>query len=82
MTDIKNSDKLEFKPKFVERYSRLTDFDEFKKISLTYLRRSIRVNTLKTTPEEIQKRLSKNWTLTPIPSKSLLPKVLYWMMNG
>ena len=28
---IPDSEKLEFKEKFIERYSKLTDFEEFKK---------------------------------------------------
>lgn len=64
---IPNSEEIEFKEKFIERYSKLTDFEEFKKYSLSFLRRSIRVNTIKSTIAEVKKRLSKNWTLTPIP---------------
>ena len=57
----------DFKDKFIERYSKLTDFNAFKEISLTYLRRSIRVNTLKITVEKLKKKIEKNWILTPIP---------------
>ncbi len=59
-------EKIEFKPKFIERYSQLTDWKEFKKISLSFLKRSIRVNTLKISVEELKKRL-ENWILTEIP---------------
>ena len=59
--------KIEFKPKFIERYSGLTDFELFKEYSLRFLRRSIRVNTLKMPVKEIKKRLSKEWTLTQVP---------------
>ena len=58
---------LEFKPKFIERYSTLTDFPTFKKWSLSFLRRSIRVNTLKISVEELKKRLEPKWNLVPIP---------------
>ncbi|HYE76280.1 MAG TPA: hypothetical protein VEF04_23245, partial [Blastocatellia bacterium] len=58
---------LEFKPKFIERYSQLTDFSTFKKCSLSFLRRSIRVNTLKISVEDLKKRLEGKWNLTPIP---------------
>lgn len=59
---------IEFKPKFIERYKQLTNWNEFKEISLTYLRRSIRINTLKIDIEECKKRLNQqNWTLTQIP---------------
>lgn len=56
---------LEFKDKFVERYSKLTDFKKFEEYSSKYLRRSIRVNTLKTSVPELKKRL-QNWKLDPI----------------
>lgn len=62
-----NHEKIKFKDKFIERYSQLTDFETFKKYSLSWLRRSIRVNTLKTKVSDIKKRLEKDWTLTPIP---------------
>lgn len=59
---------IEFKLKFIERYSKLTDWETFKSISLTYLRRSIRINTLKISIEECKKRLNgQNWNLTQIP---------------
>ena len=56
-----------FKKAFIERYEQLTDFKEFKKFSLMYLRRSIRVNTLKITVKDLVKRLEKDWKLTPVP---------------
>jgi len=59
--------EIKFKEKFIERYSKLTDFKIFKKYSLTYLRRSIRVNTLKISVEKLKKRLEKDWLLTSIP---------------
>jgi len=59
---------IQFKPAFIERYKKLTDWNTFKDISLTYLRRSIRVNTLKIETDELKKRLEKlKWELTPIP---------------
>jgi len=63
---IPKSEQLEFKEEFVKRYSQLTDFEEFKKYSLSFLRRSIRVNTLKSTIPEIKKRL-KEWKLKSVP---------------
>jgi len=59
--------KVTFKDKFIERYSKLTDFEVFKKYSLSYLRRSIRVNTLKISVNKLKKKLEKNWKLTQIP---------------
>lgn len=58
---------IEFKPKFVERYSKLTEWESFRQCSLSFLRRSIRVNTLKITIKELKKRLEKNWALEQIP---------------
>ena len=58
---------MEFKPKFIERYSKLTNFKEFKKYSLSFLRRSIRVNTLKIEINDLKKRLEKEWNLKQIP---------------
>ena len=41
----------EFKEKFIERYSKLTNFKKFKEYSLKQQDKSIRVNTLKITQE-------------------------------
>src|SRR3989338_11309949 len=62
-----DAEKIEFKEKFVERYSKLTEFEEFKKYSLSFLRRSIRVNTLKISVNELKKRLEINWNLEQVP---------------
>ena len=64
---ISNSNEIEFKQKFIERYSKLTNFEEFKKYSLSFLRRSIRINTIKTSTNDLKKRLEKDWKLTQIP---------------
>ena len=61
------NEDIEFKDEFVERYSKLTDFEEFKKYSLQYLRRSIRVNTLKISAKELKKKIENDWELTQIP---------------
>jgi NOL1/NOP2/sun family putative RNA methylase len=66
-TEMPDSEEIEFKEKFIERYEKLTDFKEFKKYSLSFLRRSIRVNTLKISLDELKKRLEKNWNLEQIP---------------
>ena len=57
------------KPAFAERYKDLLgdSYDEYIKYSLSYAHKAIRVNTLKSTPEEIQDRLSNDWELTPVP---------------
>ncbi|MBW2994332.1 hypothetical protein KY315_02855, partial [Candidatus Woesearchaeota archaeon] len=57
---IPGTEDIEFKPKFIERYSELTDWEDFKKYTLCFLRKSIRVNTLKKSVAEVKKRLGKN----------------------
>jgi NOL1/NOP2/sun family putative RNA methylase len=63
---IPDSDKIEIKDGFKDRYSKLTDWDSFKEYSLSFLRRSIRINTLKISIDNLKKRL-KDWGLAPIP---------------
>ena len=57
---------IEFKKDFIERYKKLTDIDKFLEYSQKFLRRSIRVNTLKISVPELKKRL-KDWNLKQIP---------------
>ncbi|MBI4142047.1 RsmB/NOP family class I SAM-dependent RNA methyltransferase, partial [Candidatus Woesearchaeota archaeon] len=64
---IPECEKIEFKEKFIHRYSQLTDWNEFKKYSCSFLRKSIRVNTLKISIAELKKRLEKDWILEQIP---------------
>lgn len=64
--EFPDKEKVEFKEKFIERYKNLTDWEVFKKYSLSFLRRSIRVNTLKISVSELKKRIPE-WKLTPIP---------------
>ncbi len=65
---IPGSDELEFKKGFVERYGLLTEWETFRRASLSFLRRSIRVNTLLASVEEVKKSIStKGWKLDPIP---------------
>ena len=60
----------EFKPAFVERYAKLTDWDQFKKYSLSFLRRSIRINTVLTTVKETKASIErKGWKLEKITHK-------------
>jgi NOL1/NOP2/sun family putative RNA methylase len=56
-----------FKERFIERYRQLTDWEAFKVASLKYLRRAIRVNTLKISVSNLKKRLEKEWALEQIP---------------
>lgn len=62
-----NADEIVFKDRFIERYSELTDWETFKKYCLSFLRRSIRVNTLKISFSDLKKRLEKDWILEPVP---------------
>ncbi len=64
---IPDSEKIEIKQPFIDRYKKLTDFEVFKKYSLSFLRRSIRVNTIKISIDDLRKRLEKNWALEQIP---------------
>lgn len=59
---------VHIKPAFEERYQELlgSRYDEFMKYSLSYIRKCIRVNTLKTSVAEIERRLGPRWTLEPI----------------
>ncbi len=67
LKQIPNTENIEFKEAFIKRYSGLTDFDEFKKYSLSFLIRAIRVNTLKISINELKKRIGKEWGLKQIP---------------
>ena len=62
-----NASEIEFKEKFIERFSKLTDWETFKKYNLSFLRKTIRVNTLKISVSELKKRLEKDWQLEPVP---------------
>src|SRR3989339_521941 len=62
-----NAAEITFKPKFIERYSNLTDWEEFKTCSLSFLHRSIRINTLKISVKELKERLEEVWNLGQIP---------------
>lgn len=64
---IPDTQNIEFKEAFIERYSKLTDFKLFKRYNLCFIRKSIRVNTIKTTVSDVKKRLSKDWKLTQVP---------------
>ena len=66
---MKDKSKVEIKPAFEKRYRDLLGdrYDEFMKTSLTFLRRSIRVNTIKTSVREMKESLSDDWKLTQVP---------------
>ncbi len=59
----------EFKPLFQERYKALlgSRYDEFVQYSLAWLRKCIRVNTIKIKVPELVKRLKPDWLLEQVP---------------
>ena len=59
--------KLELKKEFIEKYSKLTDFTEYENIINRFIRKAIRINTLKTTIAKTKKNLLKNYKLVQIP---------------
>ncbi|MBT6775051.1 RsmB/NOP family class I SAM-dependent RNA methyltransferase [Candidatus Woesearchaeota archaeon] len=68
LVPIPSTEKIEFKPAFIERYSQLTDWEDFKKYSFSFLRRSIRINTILGTIKDVKKSIeAKGWKLDPIP---------------
>lgn len=64
---IPGSEKIVFKQKFIDRYSKLTNWGLFKQYSLSFLRKSVRVNTLKIPAAELKKRMSKDWSFEQVP---------------
>ncbi len=70
MESLISVDKVKIKPGFEKRYRCLCgdDYDNFIKYSLAFIKRSLRVNTLKITVEEAKMRLNdKGWRLEQIP---------------
>ena len=57
---------MEFKPKLIEKYSKLTDFNEYKKYAEKFVRKSFRVNTLKAKINEVKNRLA-DFNLSQVP---------------
>ncbi len=66
---IPKTEKLEIKQAFKERYQSLlgNDYSKFMEYNFSFLRRSIRVNTLKISVSKLKKRLEKDWELKQIP---------------
>ena len=71
MNRIPKTDEIitQLKPAFVERYKNILGdrYDEFIQCSFSFLRRSLRVNTIKIDVEECRQRLAENWKLRQIP---------------
>jgi NOL1/NOP2/sun family putative RNA methylase len=60
---------VDVKKRFEEHYRELLgdDYDKFMNYSLSYIRKCIRVNTLKANVEDMKNRLNDRWQLEPIP---------------
>ena len=68
-TPIPAREELRIKEEFSKRYKQIMgeQYDLFMDYSTSFIRRSIRVNTLKIDVEKLKARLEPNWKLTPIP---------------
>ncbi len=65
---IPSTENITFKPLFIKRYSELTAWEPFKKYSLSFLKRSIRINTILSSVKETKKSIeAKGWQLEQIP---------------
>lgn len=69
---IPDTEKLELKPAFVERYKALLEteqeYADFIEYSFSYLRKSIRINTLKADVDDVRSQLlSQGFSLEPVP---------------
>ncbi|MGM5481220.1 MAG: NOL1/NOP2/sun family putative RNA methylase [Nanobdellota archaeon] len=67
---IITADKVTVKDIFKNRYKLVlgSEYDEFMTYSFTYLRKCIRVNTLKASVEEVRRSVEdQGWVLTPVP---------------
>ena len=58
---------LLLKKDYIEKYKKLTNFDEYEKTINQFSTKSIRINTLKTNTSKAKKSLSKGWMLKKIP---------------
>lgn len=63
------ADNVRFKKEFVERYNSLLGerYNDFIQSSLTFLRKSVRINTLKQPVNKLKKMLELQWILTSVP---------------
>ncbi len=60
--------RIEIKPSFEERYRKIfPDYDEFIRYSSSYIRKAIRVNTLKISVKELVSKLEARWDLEQVP---------------
>ncbi|MCA9477961.1 MAG: RsmB/NOP family class I SAM-dependent RNA methyltransferase [Nanoarchaeota archaeon] len=67
---IVSADKIEIKPVFEDRYKKILGdrYAEFMEFSMSYLRKCVRVNTLKISIPDLKARLEKKgWVLEQVP---------------
>ncbi len=66
---IPDTENIKLKEDFVERYKKILgeSYDSFIESSFSFLRRSIRVNTIKASVGEVVESLGRGWHLTQIP---------------
>ncbi|MFA5141570.1 MAG: RsmB/NOP family class I SAM-dependent RNA methyltransferase [Candidatus Woesearchaeota archaeon] len=69
LKQVHGRENFQFKEKFEARYKALLGprYDEFVNYSFSYLRKCIRVNTLKIAVPELVSRLRKDWNLEQVP---------------
>lgn len=67
LKQIKGIEDIKVKDSFKVHFSTLTDYDEFMRYNFSYLKRGIRVNTLKISVEDLKKRIPKEWILKQVP---------------
>ncbi|MEK6967425.1 MAG: RsmB/NOP family class I SAM-dependent RNA methyltransferase [Nanoarchaeota archaeon] len=71
MKRIPKTDEIiaQLKPAFVNRYKDILGdrYEEFIQCSFSFLRRSLRVNTIKMSVDECKARLENNWMLRQVP---------------
>ncbi len=58
---------LKLKKEFIEKYQKLTNFDAYSEVINRFVRKAIRINTLKTNISKTKKTLTENWKLIQIP---------------
>ncbi|MFC2135700.1 NOL1/NOP2/sun family putative RNA methylase [Bacteroidota bacterium] len=66
---IPKAKNVTVKDKFRERYENILgdEYEKFIEYSMKYIRKAIRVNTLKISVAELKKKFSSEWKLTPVP---------------
>ncbi|MEM3370734.1 MAG: RsmB/NOP family class I SAM-dependent RNA methyltransferase [Candidatus Woesearchaeota archaeon] len=67
LTPMPNADSIEFKQEFIERYSQLTDFEEFRRVSLSFPRKAFRINTLKADVRDVLEGFKREWDIKQVP---------------